>query len=229
MLIRPSAAKAVDNSKSSPDGALDNFAPGMGLKFLRDGNPSANLQAMWGVNGQNSWNFFKNDFSNHIEAASGLALKAVALKFSSATKYVQTMGLRDLSIMGCNGQTKNPHKYPFKLVFKPNQSLRTKYPDYFTMDYMDQLRAVPSGTTIYEVYAVEEPNAPQVKIGEIRTTSQMVSSHWGDESLYFRHNFMDTDLAENPNWVPFTPYFSIFGGGPRLLEGAYRKAGCPFH
>ena len=38
----------------------------MGLKFLRDGVDSANLVAMYSVDGQESWNFFKNDFSNHI-------------------------------------------------------------------------------------------------------------------------------------------------------------------
>jgi len=238
MLIRPSCAKDTNPSQSTPDGAIDNFTPGMGLKWLRDGQPSANLQAMWGVNGQNSWNFFKNDFSNHIPAASGVALKALALKFSSATKYVQTMGLRDLSIIGCNGQTRSPHRYPFKLVFKPNQGLRTKYPDYYQVDYMEQLKAVPSGTTIYEVYAVDQPNAPEKKIGEIRTTSQMVSSYWGDASLFFRHNYMDIDLQENPGWVDWTPYFSILGGGPKVLSSVdqgvnntdqgEKKPGCPF-
>ena len=46
------------------------LAPGMGLKWLRDGMDSANLVAMFSVNGQpNEWNFFKNNFWNHIGAA----------------------------------------------------------------------------------------------------------------------------------------------------------------
>ena len=49
-----------------PDTEELNTAPGMGLKFLRDGMDSANLVAMYSVDGQDSWNFFKNDFSNHI-------------------------------------------------------------------------------------------------------------------------------------------------------------------
>ena len=49
-----------------PDTEKLNTAPGMGLKFLRDGVDSANLVAMYSVDGQESWNFFKNDFSNHI-------------------------------------------------------------------------------------------------------------------------------------------------------------------
>ena len=49
-----------------PDTGTVRTAPGMGLKFLRDGMDSANLLAMFAVEGQESWNFFKNDFSNHI-------------------------------------------------------------------------------------------------------------------------------------------------------------------
>lgn len=50
-LISLSLAKSYDTSKSSAEGAYDNFAPGFGLKFLRDGTPSANLVAMYSVNG----------------------------------------------------------------------------------------------------------------------------------------------------------------------------------
>ena len=47
----------------------------MGLKFLRDGVDSANLVAMYSVDGQESWNFFKNDFSNHIPESGGTLLR----------------------------------------------------------------------------------------------------------------------------------------------------------
>lgn len=61
----------------------------MGLKFLRDGIDSANLVAMYSVNGQpNDWNFFSNDFTNHIGSAKTVALKALAKKFSTATDYI---------------------------------------------------------------------------------------------------------------------------------------------
>ena len=68
-----------------------NTAPGMGLKFLRDGVDSANLVAMFGVDGQESWNFFKNDFTNHIGPGS-LALVPLEIKFSEATNYISECG-----------------------------------------------------------------------------------------------------------------------------------------
>lgn len=43
VLVRLSVAKAPDYSKTTAAGAQDNFTPGMSLKFLRDGLPSANL------------------------------------------------------------------------------------------------------------------------------------------------------------------------------------------
>ena len=83
-LVRFSSAAAP--SKSQP------LAPGLGLKFLRDGIDSANLVSMWSVEGQpNDWNFFSNDFFNHISAApaDNYALAALAKKFSSGTDYIQ--------------------------------------------------------------------------------------------------------------------------------------------
>ena len=52
---------------------------------------------MFGVNGIDSWNFFGKEKSNHIGAAGGAALKAVATKFSSATSHIQTVGLKDFA------------------------------------------------------------------------------------------------------------------------------------
>ena len=67
----------------------------MGLKFLRDGMDSASLVAMYSVDGQPSWNFFLNDFSNHIPATTTKSLLAVSKKFSSSTPWIQTVGLSD--------------------------------------------------------------------------------------------------------------------------------------
>ena len=75
-LIRLSSAGRPDIEQGFP------LVPGFGLKFLRDKVDSANLVAMYSLKGQpNEWNFFQHDFSNHIEAPTGL-LKTVALKFS---------------------------------------------------------------------------------------------------------------------------------------------------
>jgi len=71
-------------------------APGIGVKFLRDGIDSANFVAMYSVDGQQGWNFFKNDLLNHIPKAS-LALLPVAEKFATFTHYIQEVGLSDMA------------------------------------------------------------------------------------------------------------------------------------
>jgi len=62
----------------------------MGLKFLRSGMDSANLVSMFSVHGQpGDWNFFSNDFSTHVDTASGnLELEILTKKFSTETQYV---------------------------------------------------------------------------------------------------------------------------------------------
>ena len=231
LLIRLSCAKEPDTKKTTAVDAYDNFAPGMALKFLRNGSSSANIVAMFSTNGQNSWNFFKNDFSNHVPSSQGATLKALGLVFSSATSYIQTIGLKDLALQDTNGVIYNPSKYPFKLIFRPTDQLRSKYSDYLSVDFMSQLAAVSSGTTLYDVYAIDQPNQKEKKIGSIKTTSQMTSSLWGDESMYFRHNYMDIDLEENPSWINYVPEFSIFGSKLAVedVKTKDEKKKCPFY
>lgn len=64
------------------------LTPGLGLKFLRDGKDSANLVSMLSVDGQESFNFFKNDWSNHIPKPKSKALTPLALKFYTETYYI---------------------------------------------------------------------------------------------------------------------------------------------
>jgi hypothetical protein len=59
---------------AEPNAKKLNTTPGIGVKFLRDGMDSADFVAMYSVDGQESWNFFKNQFSNHISAATSFSL-----------------------------------------------------------------------------------------------------------------------------------------------------------
>ena len=60
----------------------------MGLKFLRDGIDSANLVAMLSVDGQESWNFFENNWKNHIPFSEDKLKWPLAEKFSTATPMI---------------------------------------------------------------------------------------------------------------------------------------------
>lgn len=65
------------------------LAPGIALKFLRDGQEAADLVAMYGVNGTpGDWNFFEKDFSNHIPYGTGAEMKALFAKFATETPWI---------------------------------------------------------------------------------------------------------------------------------------------
>ena len=71
-----------------PDTKTPNLAPGMGVKLLRDGQDSANFVCMYSVDGQDSLNFFANDFVNHIPEPKSIALKPLAARFATQTKWI---------------------------------------------------------------------------------------------------------------------------------------------
>jgi len=126
----------------------------MGLKFLRNGMDSANLVAMYSVNGQpDEWNFFANDFTNHIQSASGVALKLVAAKFATETSYIQEVGLSDWGMYDQDGNKEENPVFPFKLRLEPHADVKdlisSDKPDDY-MAFVDQLKTqVPANATLY--------------------------------------------------------------------------------
>jgi opacity protein-like surface antigen len=200
VLLRISLAKKPDY-KSAPKG---NFVPGMGIKLLRDGVPSANLVAMLGVDGQDSFNVFKYDWSNHIPNPPNpsLALRAVAKKFSEVTPYIGRIGLKTWAQYNEKGQQVEDSKlkFPFKLIFRATAENANRFPDTFTDELPNHLKTIPSGTVLYDVLAVEEPGVAPVKIATLKTKSNFVTSKFGDKDLFFQHNWIEDDMKLHPNW-----------------------------
>jgi len=141
--------------------------PGFGLKFLRDGMDSSNLVAMFSVEGQESWNFFANDFSNHIPASVDPNLQRVAKKFATATKWVAQVGLSDFSLYEQDGTPVAEPQFPYQLKFKPTLTLE----DVFQEDFKDLLSEIPSGTHLYKVYGLDNPEEMSGKEYYIGTSS----------------------------------------------------------
>jgi len=190
-----------------------NTAPGIGLKFLRDGVDSANVVAMFGVNGQDSWNFFANDFSNHIAAAEGLSLTLLANKFATATPYIQQVGLSDWGETGEDGELQSAVRFPYKLRLQPTGDIT--FNDTYHGLFTDDLVSIPEGSLLYNVFAWDQPSelgGTEQLIGELVTTSPMVTSVWGDSSLFFRHQDMREDVDKYfPEWAEYTEQVDVLG------------------
>lgn len=187
--IRMSCAKEPTTDKP----AAGNFIPGIGLKFLRDGVHSADLVAMYSVNGQENWNFFSNNFTNHIGAASGVALTALSHKFATATPYVQTVGLSDYAQYNEDGEQISTPNFPWELTFQPSDEVNTMFPtsaDYSGTYYTDQLKTIPVGTTVYNLLAKSSPTSKNVHIGDLVLQTTPTTSYWGDKYMFFKHTDM---------------------------------------
>ena len=96
--------------------------------MLRDGVISSDVVALFSVNGTpGNWNFFAHDLYNHIAAATGLALEALAKKFSTETDFIQEVGLSNFSDYNQYGQS-TANVFPFKLRFHPHASVQNLIP-----------------------------------------------------------------------------------------------------
>jgi hypothetical protein len=196
-----------------PDPSSLSTTPGMGLKFLRNGRDSANLVAM--NSAQQSWNFFKNDFENHIPPLE-LAVLPLSVQFATATKNIRQVGISDWSKAGEDGIKEANPRFPYKLRFHPTGDIA--FPDSYQQPSTADLVTIPAGSTLYQVFALnapEELGGSEQMIGELVLTSKLVTSQWGDTGLFFRHQDMAEDLRRRPwTWNDATPQFAIFTKSP---------------
>ena len=62
---------------------------------------------------------------------------------------------------------------------------------HFTEEYsgplLDKLTAIPQNSHLINVYGLDAPGGTEYLIGELWTDSEMVTSLWGDQTLFFRH------------------------------------------
>jgi len=174
------------------------IAPGMGVKFLRDGRPSANFVSMYSLDGQpcSDKGFFEHEWSNHIPTTDNFGLKLIAKKFWQASYCPLMVGLSDLA----SGSDASAGTFPFRLHFKPLHNVDCDCNDYASC--LANLESIPVGTEIFSVSA--EANAPSseaVVIGKVILTDALSRSTFGDNELFFKHQYMEDDFKLRPEWL----------------------------
>ena len=140
------------SSAAANDPLEPGMAPAIGLKLLRDGVDSGNFVAMNSLDEQGSFDFFERDFYTHIESSSlpPVIKVAVAAKFATASANYLSVGLSDFASYTETGEQEYPVIFPFKLRLHPVYDLPRATLD---LDYKEQLKEVPAGSTLYEIYA----------------------------------------------------------------------------
>eukprot|EP00545_Synedropsis_sp_CCMP1620_P013676 CAMPEP_0119014664 /NCGR_PEP_ID=MMETSP1176-20130426/10148_1 /TAXON_ID=265551 /ORGANISM="Synedropsis recta cf, Strain CCMP1620" /LENGTH=334 /DNA_ID=CAMNT_0006967879 /DNA_START=21 /DNA_END=1025 /DNA_ORIENTATION=+ len=195
-LVRLSLAKKA----SSWQGTI----PGLGVKFFRDGMPSANFVAMYSLDGQTSGNFFENDFTTHVNTTSGVATSFMANKFAKVSSPAEAIGLSDIASYTVEGNKVDEPIFPAELILVPNNELQTRFanspPTEESLEEM--MLSIPAETKLYDVHARPTPSSRQELIGSIKITSKLMYSSFGDGHLFFRHQRIEEDFELRPEWKP---------------------------
>ena len=168
-------------------------APGMGLKFLRDGVDSANLVAMFDVAGQESWNFFENIFTTHIPEVSG-PLVFLGAKFYTATNNIRQVRLRRQQLIagGCEqlgdvrrgrgrggepslplsasipGFSKKHISTSSYLCLQPTGEI--DFSDEYVRPFTEDLKSIPADSVLYNILAMDQPKelgGVETQIGQL--------------------------------------------------------------
>ena len=180
------------------DPADRGFAPGLAIKFLVDGAQSENFSALVSLTGQaDNYNFFAHEFSNIVPVVNQLGPKLINLIFRRVTRFPTKLYLQAFGLTDQTGQRAHTPHYPAQIFLVPSQDVQ--FPDSLPHDFRDDLANITAGTLLFSVYAADPvkvkgdaTNNPDYRqqsqlIGHIQTTSEFVSSFYGDSQLFFRH------------------------------------------
>lgn len=177
-------------------------APGLALKVFRDRVPSANVSALVSLNGQGKdYNFFKHFMSNIVPEGNGIGQKLVHKLFRKVTRYPEELLVDHMASIDSHGEKVHKVVSPRQLFFVPAPGIMS-----FTEkhDVRMDFHAIPEGKKIYELRALPEKYAgldyskytpamaetfvkESEHIADIVTTSEFLSSSFGDDGIFFRH------------------------------------------
>lgn len=188
--------------------------PALAIKIYVDGaHPSVNLHLMHSVDGQTGHDFFANDLSNVLPPATSYATRLLERSFRSAA---ETLGVRDsnpgrltldhVAAIHGDGTSVAVATAPYRIVLHPTEAARSLMPDASAdSDFRRQLARLAPGTVLYDVYAYDaaQPHDDAGKsatatatagqhIGRLLLLSPVISSRYGDETLYFQHHMQQT-------------------------------------
>jgi len=218
------------------------FTPGAGIKFFRDGIPSANFVAMPTLDAQSCSepNFFAKTFTNHPGGGSGFQLELLAKKFWQGSSCPHMVGLSDVATFDQNGNKAANPVFPFELHLVPASGIDVQIPcDDYEKTGIANLRKLSAGTKLFEVQAAAHPGAAFETIGHFELTDSPASSKFGDEKLFFRHQWMENDFAKQPGWLKQFDVTKVCGmpcvgtSPPSISSGCSSPfnnafASCPF-
>merc|ERR1712115_118376 len=90
--------------------------------------------------------------------------------------------------------------FPFQLIFSPLVHSDCDCTNYAAC-MQKLIDNIEVGAPIFEVLARAAPGAAPESIGKIELTSELSTSSFGDEQLFFQHQHMEDDFSVHPEWL----------------------------
>ncbi|MEM8594816.1 MAG: hypothetical protein AAGF06_08415 [Pseudomonadota bacterium] len=172
--------------------SADGMTPGLGMKWLIDGQPSANFVAMNSLEEQRGFNFFEQPFFTRIDVPDDNAFLTLGLNlFELVTKDATMVDVAYLGDVNAQGARVSDPSAPWTLTLEPNSTLNFSQSAH---EFRGDLHAIKSGTVLYAVYGQRRNQIERVYIGDVVLKSEFVSSQYGDDDLFFRHDVIDDRL-----------------------------------
>ena len=117
---------------------------------------SADTVAMFSFDGQNSFNYFKNRWTIHLnEMENKCARETIGKKLAETTDHIGAMSVQNWARHDEDGVEEKQPKWPFIIEFEPYNVYG--WSDNYRADFQDQLMQLSPGTVIFKVFAYANP------------------------------------------------------------------------
>lgn len=164
------------------------YTPALALKFLIDGQRSADVLAMNHTVGQGrDYNLFSNTMTNDLSETHNelrTAQRVMSYFFHRVSKQPRRMVSTHLAAHKNDGTPIDVPIAPDRLVFSATEAARSVFADRAGVDFRLVLSELTADTPLYDVAGVVDGRS--VPVGTITMTTPFVASDGGDR-LFFQH------------------------------------------
>ena len=212
------------------DPATPKTAPGHGVKCLRDGMASGNWFAMFAFEGQDSFNFFENRWTNILrEMDNDCSRETIGKHLAEVTDFPGGMSVMELSEYDQYGNFVKDNHWPFQIEIEPYDVYG--WTAEYQNDFLDQLSTIPKDTVMFKVFGFDTPpehGGEEKLIGHLVSRSETVSSKWGDEMLFFQHHRYEDDIKKRPAYFDWLQFWTNGRFTESPLKNPAPMQHCPF-
>ena len=142
------------------------------------------------------------------------------------------MGHSDFASFNEDGTKVDYPVFPFSIRYEPNPELSYEDTTY-EKTYFERLSEIEPNTMLFKVWAMDKPaslGGTESLIGEVQLVSELVTSKWGDEHMYFRHQRADDDFRYQQDWSTAVDVAAMLLEGEEIEIKPYqtqRYSSCP--